>query len=155
MRIICQDRSCMPAGPSSGYALDFLPLGFIAQATCLGNYFAVTPIHWIVWWMIEADVDMLESRACCVQLAILFITHYDFYQWLSLISVEGTPFTLPLLNSGSECLPPMAFINSGRGYSSYATTTRPRSDVNLEIVFQWFSLIAIEVTSFHSTTIGT
>ena len=63
MRIICQDPSYMPAGLSSGYALDLLPLGFIAQATCLENYSAVTPTHRVVWWIVEADVDVLESWA--------------------------------------------------------------------------------------------
>ena len=53
----------MPAGPSSGYALDLLPLGFISQATCLGNYFAITPAHQVLWWIVEADVDVLEGWA--------------------------------------------------------------------------------------------
>ena len=53
----------MPDGPSSGYALDLFPLGFITQATCLRNYSAVTFTHRVVWWMVEADVDVLESRA--------------------------------------------------------------------------------------------
>ena len=90
----------MPAGPSSGYALDLLPLSFIPQATCLGNYSAVTPTHRVVWWMVEADVDVLESRACCVQLAVLLTTHCGSHQWLSLIAVEGTPLTLPPLDPG-------------------------------------------------------
>ena len=34
----------LPAGQSSGYVLDLLLLGFIAHATCLGNYSAVTPL---------------------------------------------------------------------------------------------------------------
>ena len=29
----------------------------------IGNYSAVTPTHQIVWWMVEADVDVLESWA--------------------------------------------------------------------------------------------
>ena len=31
----------LPAGPFNSYALDLLPLGFIAQTTCLRNYSAV------------------------------------------------------------------------------------------------------------------
>ena len=53
----------MPTGPSSGYALDLFPLGFIPQATCLGNYSVVTPTHRVVWWMVETDVNVLESCA--------------------------------------------------------------------------------------------
>ena len=85
--------------------------------------------------MVEADVDLLKSRACCVQLAVLLTTYCSSYQWLSLIAVEGTPFTLPPLDLGSEWLPPMAFINSGRGYSSHATTTEFGSGFDLEVVF--------------------
>ena len=135
MRIIRQDPSYMPAGPSSGYALDLLPLGFIPQATYLGNYFAVIPTHWIVWWMVKANVDVLESQACCVRLAILLTTHCGSYQWLSLIAVEGTPLMLAPLDLGSKWFPPMAFINSGWGYSSHATTTGSGSGVDLEVVF--------------------
>ena len=102
--------------------------------------------------MVEADVDVLESRACCVQLAVLLTTHCSSHQWLSLIVVEGTPLTLPPLDPGSDWLPPVAFINSGRGYSSHATTIGSESGVNLEVVFQWLSLIAIEVTPSHATT---
>ena len=29
----------------------------------IGNYSAVTPTHRVVWWMVEADVDVFESRA--------------------------------------------------------------------------------------------
>ena len=49
MRIICQDFFYMPAEPASGYALDLLPLDFIAQATYLGNYSTLTPAHRVVW----------------------------------------------------------------------------------------------------------
>ena len=98
--------------------------------------------------MVEADVDVLESWACCVQLAVLLTTHYGSHQWLSFIVVEGTPLTLPPLDSGSEWLPLMAFINSGQGYSSHATTTGSGSGVDLEVVFQWLLLISIEGTPF-------
>ena len=60
--------------------------------------------------MVEADVDVLESRACCVQLAVLLTTHCGSHQWLSLIAVKGIPLTLPPLDSGSEWLPPMASL---------------------------------------------
>ena len=85
--------------------------------------------------MVEADVDVLESRACCVQLAVLLTTHCGSHQWLSLIAVEGTPLTLPPLDPGSEWLPPVTFINSDRGNSSHATTTGSGSGVDLEVVF--------------------
>ena len=92
----------MAAGLSSGYALDLLSLGFIAQATCLGNYSAFTPTHRVVWWMVKANVDIFESWAYYVQLAILLTSHYSSHQWLSLIAVKGTPLTLPTLDLGSE-----------------------------------------------------
>ena len=102
--------------------------------------------------MVEVDVDVIKIRACYVELAILLTTHCGSYQWLLLIAVEGTPFTLPPLDSSSERLPPLAFMNSGRGYSSHATTTGSGSGVDFEVVFQWFSLIAIEVTPSNATT---
>ena len=40
--------SALPAGPSSGYILDLLPLGFVTKATCTSDYFAVTPAHQVV-----------------------------------------------------------------------------------------------------------
>ena len=57
--------------------------------------------------------------------------------------VEGIPLTLPPLDSGSEWLPRMAFFNSGQGYSSHATTTGSEPGVDLEVVFQWLSLITV------------
>ena len=86
--------------------------------------------------MVEADVDVLESRACCVQLALLLTTHWCSHQWLSLIAVDGIPLTLSLLDLGSEWLLPMAFINSGWEYSSHATTIGSGSGIDLEVVFQ-------------------
>ena len=41
--------------------------------------------------MVEADVDVLEGRASCVQLAVLLTTHRGSHQWLSLIAIEETP----------------------------------------------------------------
>ena len=41
--------------------------------------------------MVEADVDVLEGQASCVQLAILLTTHRGSHQWLSLIAIEETP----------------------------------------------------------------
>ena len=102
--------------------------------------------------MVEADVDVLESRACCVQLAVLLTTHCSSHQWLSFVAIEGTPLTLPPLDLGSEWLPPMAFINSGRGYSSHATTTGSGSGVDLEVVF----LVGLQSTLLeaHARSLG-
>ena len=55
---------------------------------------------------------------------------------------------LPPLDLGSEWLPPMAFINSGRGYSSYATTTGSGSGVDLEVVF----LVGLQSTLLEAHT---
>ena len=40
-----------------------------------------------------------ELSLCCVQLAIPLTTHSGSHQWLSLIVIEGTLFTLPSLKS--------------------------------------------------------
>ena len=79
------------ARPSSGYALDLLPLGFVTKATCTSDYSVFTLTYRVVWWIVEADVDVLEGWASCVQLAVLLTTHRDSHRWLSLIMIEETP----------------------------------------------------------------
>ena len=40
--------------------------------------------------MVEADVDVLEGRASCVQLAVLLTTRRGSHQWLLLMVLEET-----------------------------------------------------------------
>ena len=53
----------LPAGLSNGYVLHLLPLSFVTKANCTDDYFAITPAHRAVWWLVEADTDILKSRA--------------------------------------------------------------------------------------------
>ena len=50
--------------------------------------------------MVEADLDVLESQACYVQLAVLLTTNRGSYQWLLFVVIEVTPLTLSPLESG-------------------------------------------------------
>ena len=34
----------------------------LPSSPLIGNYFALTPTHQVVWWIVEADVDVLEGR---------------------------------------------------------------------------------------------
>ena len=108
--------------------------------------------------MVETDIDVLESRACCVQLAVQLTTHCGSYQWLSFVTIEGIPLTLPPLDPSSKWLSLVALICSNRGNSSHATTTGSRFGIDLEVVFlidlQWLSLIAIEGTLLTLPPLG-
>ena len=64
----------------------------------IGNYSAVTPTHWVVWWMVEANVDVPRVRPGRVQPAVFLTT-----------------LLVALL---------VAFFCRARGHSSYSTTTR-------------------------------
>ena len=86
--------------PSSLLIGNYSAQALLLSSLLIGNYSAVTLTHRVVWYMVEADVDVLESRACYVQLAVLLTTHYSSHQWLSLIAVEGTHIMLPPLDPG-------------------------------------------------------
>ena len=47
--------------------------------------------------LLKLMLTFLRVRLCCVQLAILFTTHYGFSQWLFFVEIKSTPLTLPLL----------------------------------------------------------
>ena len=49
--------------------------------------------------MVEADLDVLEGRASCIQLAVLLTTHCDFHRWLSLMAIEETPSHVTITES--------------------------------------------------------
>ena len=66
--------------------------------------------------MVEADVDVLEGWASCVQLAVLLTTHYSSHQYLFLIAIEETPSHAATTGSwigvDLEIRPSVTFINS-------------------------------------------
>ena len=117
------------AGPSSGYALDLLPLGVVTKLWLIGNCSAFTPIHRVIWWIVEADVDVLEGRASCVQLAVLLTTHCGSYLWLSLIAIEETPSLATTIGSwigvDLEVRPPSTGSGSTIGWRRMLWWKRP------------------------------
>ena len=55
---------------------NYFAQALLPSSLLIGNYSTITPAYRVVWYIVEADVNILKSQTYCFQLAVLLTTYY-------------------------------------------------------------------------------